>query len=78
MRSRRAFLILVLVVAALFAPVIPAYRINGLCFDGTILGNGPIVGFGPWGQCVEQMLLSLFYLLTDFGPNIVLKSGELW
>lgn len=65
MKSRRAFLILVLVVVVLFVPVIPAYRIGG-----PIGGLG--VGFGR-GECEGQMLVSLLYLLTGLGPNIVLN-----
>jgi hypothetical protein len=77
MKRRRAFVTFVLILVALSAPVIPAYRINGPSFHGTILENGPIVGFGPSGECVEQMLVSLFYLLTDSGPHIVLRAGAL-
>lgn len=58
------------------APIIPAYRINGPLMHGTILENRPIVGSGPKGQCVEQMLVSLFYLLNS-GPKIMLEADAL-
>ncbi len=74
MKCRRAFLILVLVVAILFVPVIPAHRINGPHFHGTITENGPIVGFGR-GSCVEQMLVSVFYMLTVLGTKLVLTTA---
>jgi hypothetical protein len=71
----KALLICLLLIAIPFMPVIPAYRISGPHFPGTFTKAGPIIGFGK-GPCVEQMLVSIFYLFTGVGPSIVLRAGE--
>ena len=71
MSRRRAFLALVLVFVVLLVPLIPAYRISGSAYAGRL-----IIGFRN-GECDQQMLDSLFYLLTGFGPNIMFNArGE--
>lgn len=72
MKRRRTFVILALIAAILLAPIIPSHRIAGAMFYGTFTKYGPIVGFGR-GECVEQMLSSLLYLVTGIGPTILLN-----
>ncbi len=73
-KRRTALLILGLVIVILFMPVIPAYRITVPRFRGTMTENGPIVGFGR-GSCVEQILVSVYYLLTGLGTKIALTAA---
>ncbi len=69
MNRRKAFLVLLLILVVLLVPLVPAYRTSGTAYPGRF-----IIGFRS-GECEQQMLVSLFYLLTDFGPNIPLNAG---
>lgn len=68
MKDQRAFLILILVIIAVF-PMIPTYRRGGAIPYGE---RGLMVGFD--GECGGLIPVSLLYLFTGVGPNIVLKA----
>ena len=61
--------IILIVVIVFFVPVIPAYVVYGV--GALSVRSKPIIGFGPRGECMAQLLVSLLDLLVGFGPYIL-------
>ena len=67
----KSVVLLVVILVAFFAPVIPAYAAGGPYIPTPF--HGLTIGLQV-PQCGTRMLASVFYLLTEFGPNIELPT----